>query len=339
MPAGDAHGGDDQGLLLSGLDGSNPLGFLAAVGALCILGDAFAGSARLGWRSVHGSWRPLLAGCGSDERELCDAVLQKLKDAPTDIFDIGRENGNGKESEESRESRKSKASNKFPFAHDRFVRELKARQDKACPSGRRDVDFLAGFGTELYPDAKKGEFQETRFRMVRAGDSNRQGMLFYAKAIREGIGHRHIERTLFQPWDYRDEGYSLRWDPIEDQAYALRWKDPSRSNLADGPGTMLAANRLAVESLRCFPTFAVGRRVHTTAFHRDEGRGFRFVWPIWTSMVDVETLRSLVALRDLHESPLPRPALLAKGIEEVYCARRVQPNQYYSNFAPAQPLA
>ena len=327
MPACDLQGRNASELLLSGLDGSNPLGFLVAVGTLCILGDAFAGSIRLGWRSIQGSWRPLLAGCGSDEREVCEAVLQALKNAPMAVFDIGREHRNGKEF------------NKFPFAHGRFVRELKDRQDKAGPSDRRELDFLAGFGTELYPDAKKGEFQETGFRMVRTGDSNRQGMLFYAKAIHEGIGHQHIKRTLFQPWDYRDEGYSLRWDPIEDQAYALRWKDPSRSKLADGPGTMLAANRLAVESLRCFPTFAVGRRIHTTGFHRDEARGFRFAWPIWTAMADVETLRSLLALRELYESPLPRPTLLARGIEEVYCARRVQPNQYYSNFAPAQPLA
>ena len=324
MPTDDA-----QGLLLSGLDGSNPLGFLAAVGTLCILSDndAFADSVRIGWRSVHGSWRPLLAGCRDDERALCDTVLQALKDASTDVFDIGEENINGKKS------------SKFPFAQGRFVREIETRQGKACASNRRDVDFLAGFGTELYPDAKKGEFRETCFRMVRAGDSNRQGMLFYAKAIHEGIGHHHIERTLFRLWDYRDEGYSLRWDPIEDQAYALRWKDPSRSNLADGPGTMLAANCLAVESLRCFPTFAVGRRIHTTGFHRHEGRGFRFVWPIWTSMVDIETLRSLVALNDLYERPLRRSTLLARGIEDVYCACRVQPNKYYSNFAPAQPLA
>ena len=327
MPTIDVRGRNDPELLLSGLDGSNPLGFLAAVGTLCILDDAFAGSVRLGWRSVHGSWRPLLVGCGSDEREVCEAVLQALKNASTAVFDIGRERRNGKEF------------NKFPFAHDRFVRKLKDWQDKAGPSDRRDLDFLAGFGTELYPDAKEGVFQETGFRMVRAGDSNRQGMLFYAKAIHKGIDHQQIERTLFQPWDYRDEGYSLRWDPIEDQAYALRWKDPSRSSVADGPGTMSAANCLAVESLRCFPTFAVGRRSHTTGFHGTKGEGIRFVWPIWTSMVDIETLRSLVALRDLHESPLPRPALLAKGIEEVYYVRRVQPNQYYSNFAPAQPLA
>ena len=327
MPTDDTKGGATQGLLLSGLDGNNPLGFLAAIGTLAILGDAFAGSVRLGWRSVHGSWRPLLAGCGNDEEEFCGVVLQALKNASTAVFDIGRENKSGKEA------------SKFPFSRDKFVQELKTEQGKACPSSRRDVDFLAGFGTELYPDAKKGEFQETRFRMVRAGDSNQQGMLFYAKAIHGGIDHRHIKRTLFQHWDYRDEGYSLRWDPIEDQAYALRWKDPSRSSLADGPGTMLAANCLAVESLRCFPTFAVGRRIHTTGFRRYKKRGFCFVWPIWTSMVDIDTLHSLVALSDLYESPLRRSALLARGIEEVYCASRVQPNRYYSNFAPAQPLA
>ena len=326
MPAGDARGGGDRGLLLNGLDGSNPLGFLAAVGTLHVLGDAGAGAGRLGWRNVHGSWKPLITGCGDDEREFSDAVLRALKNAPAAVFDVGKENRNGKEF------------NKFPFAHDRFVQALEMQQEKACPSSRRDVDFLAGFGTDLYPDTKKDEFRETRFRMVRTGDSSRQGMLFYAKVIRKNIDHGQIERTLFQAWDYRDEGYSLRWDPIEDQPYALRWKDPSRSNLADGPGTMLAANCLAVESLRCFPTVTIGRQIHTTGFHRHERQAFRFVWPIWTSMVGIETLRSLVALRDLHESPLPRPALLAKGIEEVYCAHRVQPNQYYSNFAPAQPL-
>lgn len=326
MPAGDARGGDGRGLLLNGLDGSNPLGFLAAVGTLHVLGDACAGSGRLGWRNVHGSWKPLITGCGDDEREFCDAVLRALKNASAAVFDIGKESRNGKES------------NKFPFAHHKFVQALETQRDEAGPSNRRDVDFLAAFGTELYPDMKKDEFRETRFRMVRAGDSSRQGMLFYAKTIRKNIDRGQIERALFQAWDYRDEGYSLRWDPIEDQPYALRWKDPSRATLTDGPGTMLAANCLAVESLRCFPTVTIGRQAHTTGFHRRERRAFRFVWPIWTSMVGIETLRSLVALRDLHESPLPRPALLAKSIEEIYCARRIQSNQYYSNFAPAQPL-
>ena len=315
-----------RGLLLNGLDGSNPLGFLTAVGTLRVLGDALGSSVRLGWRSTQGSWRPFLAGCGGDKHEICSKVLDSLKHASMTVFDIGKERKNDKEY------------NKFPFPAGRLVQGLKDLQVNAFPSERRDVDFLASFGTELYPDAKTDEFQETRFRMVRSGDSNRQGMLFYAKAIRESLDRRHVERALFRSWDYQDEGCSLRWDPIEDQPYALRWRDPSKSNLADGPGTMLAANSLAIEALRYFPTFAIGKQAHTAGFHRNKRRGLRFVWPVWTPMVDIESLRSLVALRDLHESPLGRSALLAMGIAEVYCAQQIRPNQYYSNFAPARPL-
>ena len=317
---------DDRGLLLDGLDGSNPLAFLAAVGTLRVLSDAFGNSIRLGWRSTQGSWKPFLAGCSDDRQEVCSNVLDSLKHASTTIFDIGKENKQNKEH------------NKFPFAPDKFVQELKIQQSKASQSERRDVDFLASFGTELYPDTKKDEFRETRFRMVRSGDSKRQGMLFYAKVIHENTDRSHVERALFQSWDYQDEGYSLRWDPIEDQPYALRWRDPSKSKLADGPGTMLAANALAVEALRYFPTVVIGRQAHTTGFHDNHRQEPRFVWPIWTPMVSMETLRSLLALRHLHENPLPRSTLLAMGIEEVYYAQQVRPNQYYTNFAPARPL-
>ena len=318
---------DSRGLLLSGLDGSNPLAFLAAIGILRVLGDGdgFTSSIRLGWRNAQGAWRPLLTGCGSNQREVGTVVLNALKGASMTAFDIGRESRNGK------------VYDKFPFAPERLVRVLKARQGKACLSDRRDVDFLASFGTELYPDTKRDEFQGTHFRMVRSGDSSRQGLLRYAKRMRENLDRDHVERTLFQAWDYRDEGHGLRWDPIEDQPYALRWRDPSRSCPADGPGTMRAANCLAVEALRCFPTVAVGRRVRTTGFHRTERQGLRFVWPIWTPMVNMETLRSLLALRDLEENPLPRSAIFARGIEEVYCVHQVRPNEYYRNFTPGEP--
>ena len=320
MPRGDA-----RELLLSGIDGSNPLGFLTAVGALRVLDDALSGPVRLGWRLHRGSWKPVLAGCGSDVGDICDAVLDELKKSPTTVFDIGKENRNGKNS------------NKFPFSHCRFARELKDGQKKALPSRRRDVDFLASFGTELYPDVKKDEFQETRFRMVRSGDSNKQGMLFYAKANLDAVKRSHIERALFDSWDYRDGGFGLRWDPIEDRDHALLWSDPSASGAADGSGVMLAANCLAVEALRCFPTFAIGEQARTTGFHC-EGQAPCFVWPIWTPGVSVETLRSLLALSHLHERPLRRPSLLARGIEEVYCSRRIPQNKYYSNFEPARPL-
>lgn len=315
-----------EGLPLSGLDGSNPLGFLAAVGTLCVL-DQRAPGARLAWCGAHGSWRPLLVGCRGDEQEVSSQVLRGLKENSDDIFRIGKESEGGR------------GSHKFPFASGKFVEALNTQSRIAHASDRRHADFLAALGTDFRPDTKSGEFQDTRFRMVRAGDSAQRGMLSYASANRELLDHRHVVRTLFQTWDYADdEGNTLRWDPIEDRRYALQWRNPSKSNSADSPNTMLAANCLAVESLACFPTVATINRADTTGFRRFGRHEIGFVWPIWTSPISVQTVRSLVALERLHEEPLPRKTLHAQGIEDVYCARRVRPNKYYSNFAPAEPL-
>ena len=309
------------GLVLSGLDGGNPLGFLAAVGALRILSDgrdAPADKVRLGWNATPAGWRPLLAGCGESRADLCDTLHRSLKDASNEIFNIGKVRKDTKES------------NKFPFDADLLVQALQALPDSK--SERRDADFLAGFGTELYPDAKTHEFQCTSFKMVRSGDSKRQGMLRYANAIREQVDQHAIERTLFADWEYRDEGYSLRWDPIEDQRYALRWGDPSKLKLAES-----AANCLAFDALRCLPCVSVGTKAHTTGF-REIGRQKTFIWPIWTPLASVETVRSLLSLPDLYTTPLSRTELEARGIQEVYGAAVIRPNQYYSNFAPAQPV-
>ena len=318
---------DDQGLVLNGLDGGNPLGFLAAVGTLLIYSDrrdGAADAARLGWRETPEGWRPLLAGCGERKAALCDALHRSLSEASDEILDIGKIRTGNKES------------NKFPFDAGRFTKVLDEWASGAAE--RRDADFLAGLGTELYPDLKKDEFQCTSFKMVRSGDSNGQGMLHYAKVLRENVDRSALERTLFDDWDYGDADRSLRWDPIENQSYALRWRDPSRSTLADGPGTMRAANCLAFEALRCMPCMAIGTRAHTTGFREIEHQK-TFVWPIWTPCVNVDTMRSLFSLDDLYKTPLRRPALEARGIQEVYGAAVTRPNQYYSNFAPAEPVA
>ena len=300
-----------SGLLLNGLDGGNPLGFLAAIGTAIVLQDIFP-EIRLGWQQTEGGWRPSLSGCGDDEQEFSEKLSAALKDASMTVFDID---------------------NRMPFDADKFACKLRNTQYHLSIGDRRDTDFLSSFGTELYPDKKNGQFQDSRFRMVRSGDSAGQGFPFYAKEIRKKIGINHIQRTLFRTWDYQDTGYSLRWDPIEDQRYALRWRDPSKSS----QGIMLAANSLAVEALQWFPVTLVGKRAQTTGFQRFGRRETYFVWPIWTPRVGMETVRSLLALGDLYKDPVPRSSLVKRGIEEVYRSQRIQQNQYYSNFLVAIP--
>ncbi len=306
----------NSGLLLSGIDGGNPLGFLTAVGTAAVLQDAFP-ETRLGWKLTAGGWRPSLRGCGNSEQDLSNNLLKHLTNASTAVFDID---------------------NRMPFEAERFSSALRDAQRRSSMTDRRDADFLSGMGTDLYPD-RKGQFQDWSFRMVRSGDAAGQGLPFYAKKIREKTTLDHIRRSLFHTWAYRDEGYSLRWDPMEDRRYALRWRDPSKSKASDSPGTMLAANALAVEALRRIPTLLPsGKQAQTTGFQRTGLRETYFVWPIWTPLLKMDTLRSLLALSDLGKHPLPRSSLSQRGIEEVYCSRRISQNQYYSNFLPAQTL-
>lgn len=304
------------GLLLNGLDGSNPLGFLAAIGIVAIASRKLP-DFQIDWKQTGNGWRPLLLGCGNDAPEFSEWILKTLQNTPTTIFDMDK---------------------KMPFDAAKFTENLKKAQLESRIDGRGDADLLAGMGTELYPNEKSGQFQDSKLRMVRSGDSKGQGLLFYAKSIRQALDKEKVHRTLFRDWDYQDEGYSLRWDPIGDQRYALRWRDPSKSKLSYGPGTMLAADCLATEAIRMFPTLPVGRRVQTTGFQQVGRREMYFVWPIWTQRVGPETVRSLITLPELFDDPLKSAALEMRGISAVYRSQRIQQNQYYSNFSPAQPV-
>ena len=305
----------NRGLLLNGLDGSNPLGFLALVGAVAVASDSFP-ELRIGWRQTGNGWRPLLSGCGADEMEFSEWLLEALQNAPTTVFDLDKG---------------------MPFEADKFSDALRDAQRQTHLGDRRDADLLVGIGTEIYSDEKTNRFQDSKLRMVRRGDSKGQGLPHYAKAIRNDLSAERIHLTLFDVWDYQDEGYSLRWDPIGDQRYALRWRDPSKSKLSDGPGTMLAADSLATEAFRWFPTMPIGRQTQTTGFHQVGRRGMYFVWPIWTPMVGPQTMRSLISLPDLFKTEMDYASLSKRGIEMVYRSQRIQQNQYYSNFAPSTP--
>ena len=307
----------DTDLLLHGLDGSNPLGFLAAIG-VAIVAEKFSPGLRLGWKQTGRGWRPSLQRCGDDERKLSERVLKALRDAPTTVFDIDR---------------------KMPFEVDRFAGALHEAQIHSSIMDRRNADLLAGMGTELYPDKKNGRFQDSKFRMVRRGDSAGRGMPSYAKDNLEEVNAERLHFTLFEDWDYKDKRFNLGLDPIGFQPHALRWYDPSKkSKQDDGPGTMRAANCLAIEALQSFPVIPVGQQVKTTGFQQISRREIYFVWPIWTPMLETDTVRSLLALPDLAHDSINRAALAKRGIQEVYRSQRVRKDRYYSSFLPGQPI-
>ncbi|BBL77194.1 type I-G CRISPR-associated protein, Cas3-extension family [Methylomagnum ishizawai] len=245
-----------NGLELIGIDGGNPLGFLAAVGTL-LLARGFEPGARLLWRPLAGAWRPVLAGCAGAPQGFPEQLAQALASASTGHFEIDK---------------------RLPFGAEKLRSALADARGRAAPGRRRTVDFLAALGSETVHD--KGVFGDTPLRMVRSGDAAGQGLPHYALEIRKATGPAELRRALFEPWDYRDDGFGLRWDPLEDQRYALRWKNPGKSSPADGPGTMSGANALALEALPLLPCVGRAGRLQATGFHRDRQRRLFFTWPI-----------------------------------------------------------
>jgi hypothetical protein len=69
-----------DGLLLPGLDGTNPLGFLAALGVLQTLTAVKQPcKVTLSWSSNQGVWNPIIYGIGHDQKSLSESLAKHLR--------------------------------------------------------------------------------------------------------------------------------------------------------------------------------------------------------------------------------------------------------------------
>lgn len=308
MPAGDARGAGDRGLLLNGLDGSNPLGFLAAVGTLRTVGLAEPGSDwRMKWLMHDGIRIPEIRGNRAVSAEALLALLcRALRRRSTPELDFG-ENLNVKP--------------------EKFREEAAAAQLQAQLQDRRHADFVAAFGCDLHTTNDGKSIQDTALRTM--SGAGHQHFLGTMKQLIRKTGEDHLRSSLFESWNYSDDKLGLRWDPEEDRRYALRWDNPSGDNIK----TMWGANRLAVEALPMFPTAPGGRELHTTGFSiRDKAA--LFTWPIWQVAVGMDVVRSLLALPEIQRPEPNREHLEAMGVVEVYRSRRITVGKY-RNFTHA----
>jgi hypothetical protein len=302
-------------MLLRGLEGANPLGFLAAVGTLrqCSLLWKTA-QVRMRWIR-EGGWRPLLAGIPVDtEAELCRSLAEGTTWAPlTDFAELG---------------------NNLTVSQEVFERVARKIAGDAMPGERTSLDFVSAFGNEVFEDKDKGRIEYTDLSFITG--SGHQHFLGTARALQACAGEEHLSEALFGPWRFQDKGNSLRWDPEDAKEYALRWRDPS----VGGVLTVWGANRLAFEALPLFPMVPDSRGLKTTGFRFAE-RAHEFTWPIWTQPASVDTVRSLLSLRELQEANPNKPQFEAMGIGEVFRTQRVRIGQganFKVSFRPARAV-
>ena len=304
----------NPGLLLNGLDGGNPLGYLAAIGVLRVTTNVDSHSNwQVHWEGQKGHWTPVLTG---DARITADGLIDLLSPALKEM--------NGDRS--------------FEFAEDLAIscedfREVaQSAFDTTSLTDRRFADFIAAFGCESVPiSAKDDRIQDTALRTM--SGAGHQHFIGSMRELVKVTSSDHLRTSLFERWEYQDPKPSLRWDPIDDRRYALRWREPS----GDPPRTMRGASRLAVEALPLLPTAPVATKLHTTGFTQRKREAVRFTWPIWEVPLSVETVRSLLSLSELQNLEPDRKSLIARGVVEVYRSQRITIGKY-RNFTPALPV-
>ena len=299
--------------LLKGLDGANPLGFLAALGTLRTATAAWSTrSVKMRWAQRSGGWRPELeiSEVEPDEGaflERMNAELKKMEGHAALTF-----------------------ASDLTLSADAFRRELIAAQGSSTPADHVRAEFLTAFGSDVVSN-EDGIISDTAFRTV-SGAGNQHFLGFMQKLVRE-TDTGNLRDALFTTWRYRDVGMSMRWDPADDRRYALRWNEPS----GDPVMTVRGANRLAIEALPLFTTMPVGRRLETTGFTQKRGRGALWSWPIWEVQACLDVVRSLLSMEELQDEVPDRNQLARRGVREVFRCQRITQGKY-RNFTPAVPV-
>lgn len=282
---------------LRGIDGSNPLGLLAALGALSLATDSFGDRVAMYWGRSEIAWHPTIQALdGLTEEAVIEGIVgaHQARDLDlelgwsADVMNLDR----------------------------RDVRELLLkRMDRASAAAAAMVAACAG---ELPPRRRDQSLAPyTPFRLIpRVG---RARFLATALALsRSEDSADLIAEALEGPWRYR-KANSLRLDPgapLASRAYTA--EAPTHFGPLGVPGAML----LAIVGLRYFPLMLSRGRSACRGF--GDSRSRTFVWPIWDEPLSEASTRLVLGHPELHVED-PDGALLRRhGVVARMIARRVR---------------
>lgn len=330
----------EEGLIISGIDGGTPLGFLAALGLLQVLDESAAeeGRARprLSWQQLD-AWRPVLHGAASFD-SVVDAVTLDAKAWQSSTVLSFRY------VKLEKKGPKPVGGLKAPLAAVRaWQRARREAEDEgaltcaaalfcdgvtdALKKPASEKDYQAA-GIDVDPEAPLDHAVERTFLDFTARNAQ---FLEQVEGIRAYLDVDIIRTAL-------EQGAP---DVLAAQATrTLDW-DPS----SDTPGSIYTGYRrgflpvhewLGFRGLRLFPLGSTGSRVKMTGCSGRRLRG-EFMWPLWTTPAPVSSIASLVGYPGL--SQLAPPERRALGIVLVLCAQLTRKaDGYTGTFSPTRPL-
>lgn len=310
---------------LPGLNGQNPLGFLAAVGLLRILDENARRSTVVRPRLMFTQTPPFVA------RILFDGTFPQMKEIV--LADAAEQNSNIALSL-AYDADNELCSPQAPGA----TRDLKPSPSvarafllNAASSSRRDADLAAGMLSDVVRD-NNGASKPTALHFT----AGQQAFLEMVEALRVGINDAALDEALIGPWRNTSKLPSLGWDSSVARSYALRASDPS----SEKRGSVPAANWLGVQALTFFLVMPEHSRERMVLRTTNVGLGWKhvpFTWPLWTELAESSVIAALLRL---DSARLSQTARLAVGVSMVLRSRILRTDQGgYGSFTPPEVVS
>lgn len=298
---------------LTGLRGRNPLGFLAALGALDVATRLLPDRrVTLHW---VGALEPKAVLCGPDSLAhlvaLCDGDRERWASSP--VLTWGPNGTPLDDLKPSPEELRQWASH----VAEEIVR---TRQ-------RVDADLFGALVAEG-AQAGKGDSKPTAFHFT----AGQQRFLSMVRDLRAGLDAERFSEALAGPWRYDSRLPVLGWDAGGERGYALRRDDPSKDKRRGVPG----ADWLAFLGLHCFPVAARRGKLLTTGC-AGRWKAETFTWPLWDAGLTSPVVGSLVGDPGVADMGIDERRQL--GVVEVFRSPIRRADQGgYGSFGAADPV-
>lgn len=287
---------------LTGLNGSNPLGFLAAVGLQVALDDEGKAS-KLWWSDDVVPKAMLSIEPGIDLADVALTCVARLRQSP--LFNSGIDGAGD-----------------LKFATDKIRPFLEVASSD--PAAIRLASCVVSEGSiDRSGKAKPSDLYFT---------AGQQRFLVIIREILDGVTREDILEAIDGPWSYASELPTLMWDTSDDANYALAARNPAVEKKLTVPG----AEALAILGLSAFPVFTGQERTLTTATSGTWKSG-RFRWPIWHLAAGSGATRSLIQQIPAidHRAGSTVDQLNGWGVELVYESSIRRSDQGgYGSFSP-----
>ena len=269
------------GIRLRGLEGTNPLGFLAGLGVQ-VLFDAESDQPKLWWSD------DVIPHAVVDSEFSIDRVVEQA----LRVFPIWAE------TPALNPELGSKADDTGKFSPRDLTRYLGNTRSQQ-PENRFATALVAegsldGAGTVAKPTDLYFTAGQLKFLKI-------------AREILTEVDRDGLVEGLAGPWSYSSPLSSLGWDTTDDRIYALAAVNPAKNKKLTNPG----AEALAILGLSRHPVYA-GRdfrgrdRTLTQGCEGPWRRGGTYAWPLWTRPATPNVVRSLLAQATGDQNKLRR---------------------------------